>query len=253
MTVSPHSVKLSYSYMNKYGLFAPGICLHPWHRLEVCGESMTRFRQWYKTTRFKLGKFCFPAVEPLCILKENLRPEVRKHFDQAIKCIEKRNIPVGLLNLNMVLSLSPNHFLARVYRGRIYLRESQFRLASDDFIQANRISSYRFTHYNLYREYLVSVNHSNPAMENMTPDFEELFKGLVQAPNLRVRDQETDEPGESADLFQDESFLDEDLISLMEDLELTWEERERFGDMGPITGKEVDNTNWDLLIKKLRS
>ena len=214
---------------------------------------MTRLRQWYKTTRFKLGKLCFPALEPLCILKENLQPEVRKHFDQAIKSIEKCNIPVGLLNLNMVLSLSPNHFLARVYRGRIYLRESQFRLASDDFIQANRISSYRFTHYNLYREYLVSVNHTPPETEEVPQDFEELFKGLVQAPELPTRDHEAEDSSGPADPFQDDNFQDEDLISLMEDLELTWEERERFGDMGPITGEEVDDTNWDLLLKKLKS
>jgi len=245
---------MSYSYINKCGPFALENRLHPWRWLKVCGTTMTRFRHWYKTARFKLGKLLFPALEPLCILKENLKPEVRKHFDQAIQSIEKHNIPVGLLNLNMVLSLSPNHFLARMYRGRIYLRENQFRLASDDFIQANRISSYRFTHYNLYREYLVSVNQdSSPAAEEVTQDFEELFKGLVQAPDLHARDHETDEPGESADLFQDESYVDEDLISLMEDLELTWKERERFWDMGPITGKEVDETNWDLLLKKLRS
>ena len=85
------------------------------------------------------------------------------------------------------------------------------------------------------------------------PDFEELFKSLVQAPDLHARDHDTDEPGGSTDLFPDENYLDEDLISLMEDLELTWEERERFGDMGPITGKEVDDANWDLLFKKLKS
>ena len=244
---------MSHSYSNtNTGVLRPkSAFIHGW--LEVSGGLMTRLRQWYKTTRFKLGKFCFPVLEPLCILKENLQPEVRKHFDQAIKSIEKSNIPVGLLNLNMVLSLSPNHFLARVYRGRIYLTESQFRLASDDFIQANRISSYRFTHYNLYREYLISVNHSHPAGEEVTQDFKEFFKGLAQAPDLLPRDHETDESGGPVDLFQDENYLDEDLISLMEDLELTWEERERFGDMGPITGKEVDDTNWDLLLKKLKS
>lgn len=252
MTVLCRSVRMSQSYSNKYGFLVPKIRLHPCG-MEVFGGLMTRFRQWCKITRFKLGKFFFPALEPLCILKENLQPEVRKHFDQAIKSIEKRNIPVGLLNLNMVLSLSPNHFLARVYRGRIYLKESQFRLASDDFIQANRISSYRFTHYNLYREYLVSVNHFNPTGEEVTQDFDDLFKGLVQAPDLLPRDPETDESDGPVDLFQDENYLDEDLISLMEDLELTWEERERFGDMGPITGKEVDDTNWDLLLKKLNS
>ena len=58
----------------------------------------------------------------------------------------------------MVLSLNPRHFLARVIRGRIYIKEGQYRLASEDYLEANKISQYRFIHYDLYREYFLSVN-----------------------------------------------------------------------------------------------
>ena len=58
----------------------------------------------------------------------------------------------------MVLSLKPNHFLARVFRGRIYVKEGQYSLASEDYLEANRTSQYRFIHYDLYQEYFKSVN-----------------------------------------------------------------------------------------------
>jgi hypothetical protein len=89
---------------------------------------------------FKMGKTIFPLFEPMLKLAENKDPEVRRHFNQAI----------AILNLNMVLGLKPNHFLARIFRGRIYVKKGQFCLASEDYLEANRISQYRFSHYDLY-------------------------------------------------------------------------------------------------------
>ena len=79
----------------------------------------------------------------------------------------------------MVLSLKPNHFLARVFRGRIYVQEGQYRLASEDYLEANRISQYRFIHYDLYREYFKSVNNEfggqgGPILEKFDDVFESM-------------------------------------------------------------------------------
>ena len=178
-------------------------------------------------------------MEPLYILVENLRPEVRRHFEQAIRSLEKHNIASGLMNLNMVLSLKPNHFLARVYRGRIYLRENQFRLASDDFVLANDINGYRFTHYNIHQEYLDAVHEgAQRCKEDMdgidTIVCQEEFDSLLEGKG-------------GYELEDDELFL------LEEDLELTDEEKEKFEEMGPITNQETSRTNLDALIKQLTS
>ena len=92
---------------------------------------------------FKMGETIFPLFEPMLKLAENKDPEVRRHFNQALLSLKKSKQAIALLNLNMVLSLKPNHFLARVFRGRIYVKEGQYRLASEDYLEANRISQYR--------------------------------------------------------------------------------------------------------------
>ena len=94
-------------------------------------------------------------------------------------------MPVGLLNLNMVLSLRPDHFMARVYRGRIFLKENQFRLASVDFIRANKISPYRFTQYGLYSEYLKSINEGvGNLSDSVAENFNQVFNNLKNSPEL---------------------------------------------------------------------
>lgn len=202
---------------------------------------MHRTLEFLRAVRFHLGKWVFPVVEPVCILVENLRPEVRRHFEQAIRNLERHNLSGGLMNLNMVLSVKPDHFLARVYRGRIYLREKQFRLASDDFVQASEISPYRFAHYNVRREYLDAMHESNPPHKKETgaPSREALtqdeFESLLEM-----------EEGE-------ETFLEEEVTLIEEDLELTEDEKEKFQEMGPITGKEAANTDWDKVIRQLTS
>ena len=132
----------------------------------------------------KIKEAIFYLIEPFLKLTENRNLEVRRHFNQALLNLENSKQAIALLNLNMVISLKPNHFLARVFRGRIYVREGQYRLASEDYLEANRISHYRFIHYDLYREYFKSVNkefgtESDPILQN----FNEVFDSLNSTSN----------------------------------------------------------------------
>ena len=119
---------------------------------------MKKISHFFNLLCFKIGERVFPIFEPILKLAENKNPEVRRHFNQVLTSLDQRKQTLALLNLNMVLSLKPNHFLARVFRGRIYIKEGQYRLASEDYLEANRISKYRFIHYDLYQEYFKSVN-----------------------------------------------------------------------------------------------
>ena len=181
---------------------------------------------------------------------DNIHPDVRRHFDRALKSLEKKNMPVGLLNLNMVLSLRPNHFLARVYRGRIFLKEKQFRLASVDFIRANKISSYRLTHYELYSEYLESVNEGIGHLgDSMVSNFSRIFEALRQEPDNILYDPEMDEKEDGAEVVSGSRLALEREINS----DLTQDEKDRFQELGPITIKELEETDWESLIKKLAS
>lgn len=218
----------------------------------MLGFLLAKTRTGLSKARFQMGKLLFPLMEPLFILRENLRPEVRRHFDQAIKSLEKDNVAVSLLNLNMVLSLRPRHFLARVYRGRIYLRENQFRLASDDFIQANKISAYRFSHYGLYQEYTNWVNEGMGTLgSSMVHSFHQAFK-MPEKVSDTVQEWDSQDMAEQPEMSGEiDSYLEEDLPMVGGSPGLTLEEKHRFDTMGPITGQEVDQTDWDSLLKKL--
>lgn len=202
---------------------------------------MDRTLEFLRAIRYHLGRWVFPVIEPACILIENLRPQVRRHFEQAIKNLERHNLAGGLMNLNMVLSLKPDHFLARVYRGRIYLREKQFRLASEDFVQASEISAYRFSHYNVRREYLDTLHEGARSRKE----------------ELESAKRETLSPEEFESLLAmedgDEAFLEDDAALFEEDLELTAKEKEKFQEMGPISGHEAAGTDWDKVIRQLTS
>ena len=205
--------------------------------------------------RTSIGRFLFPAIEPTLIALENIRPDVRRHFDQALKSLENRNMPVGLLNLNMVLSLRPNHFMARVYRGRIFLKERQFRLASVDFIRANKISPYRFTHYGLYSEYLKSINEGvGNLSDSVTENFNHVFNNLKNSPEMISQDFEKEE---NDDCFEPvpplQMTMEDEQLALGESSDLTPEDIGRFDDMGPITQEEIEETDWENVIKKLAS
>jgi len=202
--------------------------------------------------RASIGKLLFPLLEPIFIALENIRPDVRRHFDQALKSLENKNMPVGLLNLNMVLSLRPNHFLARVYRGRIFLQEKQFRLASVDFIRANKISSYRFTRYGLYSEYLKSINEGVGHLSGAAADsFNRVFDDLTKHGHLHhgPEKEENEERFEPAPPLQ--LALEKDQSISENILDLTPEEIGRFDGLGPITQEEIAETDWESLIKKL--
>ncbi len=164
-------------------------------------------------------------------------------------------MPVGLLNLNMVLSLRPNHFLARVYRGRIFLKEKQFRLASVDFIRANKISPYRFTHYCLYSEYLKSINEGVGNLgDSVADNFNRVFDGLRKQGDLIPQASKNDEgkdclePAPPLQLALEKNQLVSGNI-----LDLTPEEIGRFDCLGPITQVEIEETDWESVIKRLAS
>ena len=56
-------------------------------------------------------------------LLDNRNSEIKKYFDQALKSFESNQSAISLLNLNMVLSLKQDHFMALVLRGRIYIKD----------------------------------------------------------------------------------------------------------------------------------
>jgi tetratricopeptide (TPR) repeat protein len=198
---------------------------------------------------FKMGENVFPLLEPMLKLFENKDPEVRRHFNQALLSLKKSKQAIALLNLNMVLSLKPNHFLARVFRGRIYVKEGQYRLASEDYVEANRISKYRFIHYDLYREYLKSVN-KEFGRQGREPfnSFDNVLDPmhLIQS----CKDLET----EAGQEFQGNPSLTETYdIDSYYYLALTPEEKGKFEILGPISQEEMEETDWDQFMDDLNS
>ena len=197
----------------------------------------------------KIKEAIFYLIEPFLKLTENRNPEVRRHFNQALLNLENSKQAIALLNLNMVISLKPNHFLARVFRGRIYVREGQYRLASEDYLEANRISHYRFIHYDLYREYFKSVNkefgtESDPILQN----FNEVFDSLNSTSNPQYW-----ESNKGREYKEKLSLIEADKRGLPSDFSLTAEEKEKFRILGPISQQEVEETDWDSFMDELNS
>ena len=188
-------------------------------------------------------------MEPFLRLTENRNLEVRRHFNQALLNLQNSKQAIALLNLNMVISLKPNHFLARVFRGRIYVREGQYRLASEDYLEAKRISHYRFIHYDLYREYFKSVNkefgaESDPILQN----FNEVFDSLNSASNPQYW-----ELNKGREYKEKLSLIEADKRGFPSDFSLTAEEKEKFRTLGPISQQEVEETDWDSFMDELNS
>ena len=213
-------------------------------------ENTKTFLCWI---RFKVGDFFFPLLEPIFRVRENWDSEVKKHFHQAIQNLEENKTTVALLNLNMVLSLQPRHFLARVYRGKIYLNGDRSRLASEDYLQANKISPYRFLHYHLSREYFASVKKEFGDMgASITKNFDQIFEVLRQSQGSPKEKAEVDDNQEVLEQLPDYDNLEFDM-----DLEdagaLEGAENQKFKEMGPITKKEIAMTDWERLIKDLTS
>lgn len=197
----------------------------------------------------KTVKAIFYLLEPFLKLVENRDTEVRRHFSQALLHLKKSNQAIALLNLNMVISLKSNHFLARVFRGRIYVREGQYRLASEDYLEANRISHYRFTHYDLYREYFKSVNNEfGPQSEPILKNFNEILDSLNLISNSQYR--KSDRGRE----FQEKPSLIEAYQSdSLKEFCLNAEEKEKFHILGPISQKEVEENDWDSFMDEIKS
>ena len=202
---------------------------------------------------FKLGKFVFPVLESILHFLENKDAEVRRHFNQAIFSANEKKQAIALLNLNMVLSLNPKHFLARVFRGRIYIREGQYRLASEDYLEANKISQYRFIHYDLYREYFRSVNSKlGLAEDSIVKNFDQVF-------GVSLNQHDGNSNYGSADIAKQVKEMhammeagsnEENEINFKEFL-LSPDETKKFMIMGPITQEEVEGTDWDQLTDDL--
>ncbi len=204
-------------------------------------------------TQFKLGEFIFPVFEPMLRLLENKDPEVRQHFKQALSSMNEKKRAIALLNLNMVLSLNPKHFLARVFRGRIYIKEGQYRLASEDYLEANKISQYRFIHYDLYREYFRSVNSEFGEVEDtIIQNFDPVFEALQLQQDGGSRDAKVDMGQEVQERLAmiEAGFKVGDEITFQE-LALSPDEMERFQVLGPITQEEIEETDWDQLADDL--
>ncbi len=219
----------------------------------MSGREFENTRTFLCWLRFKIGHFFFPLLEPIFRVRENWDSEVKKHFHQAIQNLEENKTTVALLNLNMVLSLQPRHFLARVYRGKIYLNGDRSRQASEDYLQANRISPYRFLHYHLSREYFASVKKEFGDMgASITKNFDQIFEVLRQSQGSPKEKPEVDDNQEVLEQLPDYDNLEFDM-----DLEdagaLEGSENQKFKEMGPITKKEIAMTDWDRLIKDLTS
>ncbi|MBT6345549.1 MAG: hypothetical protein HOJ49_02300 [Nitrospina sp.] len=215
--------------------------------------KLKRINRLSRLARFKVGGLVFPMFEPMLRFIENKDPEVRRHFNQALCSLKEKKQAIALLNLNMVLSLNPKHFLARVFRGRIYIKEGQYRLASEDYLEANKISEYRFIHYDLYREYFRSVNREFGEMGgNISNKLDPIFEALQFQQDNGFRDGKTDmiqEVQENSSMT--EAGLEEgDEISFQE-LALSPDEKERFQVLGPITQQEVEEADWDQFMEDL--
>ena len=211
--------------------------------------GVKKIRQLWDMYYSKIRKALFYVFEPFLRVVENRDSEVRRHFNQALLNLKNSKQAIALLNLNMVISLKPNHFLARVFRGRIYLREGQYRLASEDYLEANRISHYRFIHYDLYREYFKSVNNefgaeSDPILQN----FNEVFDSLNSTSNPQYW-----ESNKGREFKEKLSLIEADKSGSPLDFSLTVEEKEKFRILGPISQQEVEETDWDSFMDELNS
>jgi len=219
----------------------------------MSGRELEKTGTILNWVRFKVGDFFFPLLEPLFRVGENWDSEVKRHFHQAIQNLEENRTTIALLNLNMVLSIQPRHFLARVYRGKIYLNDGRSRLASEDYLQANKISPYRFLHYHLSREYFASVKKEFGDMGvSITKNFDQIFEVLSQSQGNPKENSEADDSPDILEQLPDYDNLDFDM-DLADSDPMEGFNNQKFREMGPITKEEISMTDWDKLIKKLTS
>ncbi len=196
--------------------------------------------------QFKFGEFLFPILELVFRWTDNRDVEVKKHFQQAQLSLEKKRVSIAILNLNMVLSIKPSHFLSLVFRGKIYLREKRFKLAESDFFKAYKINPYRFIHYGLYNDYnsCVSLGQQKPQDQDFSKAIDFFNQHTTKTNN------------EFSEISEDEEFIPELIENTgldSEECDFTKKEKSKFSEMGPITQEEVQETDWDKLSKTLIS
>ena len=222
------------------------------------GSGFKKMRSLLDRVQFKVGALFFPVLELVFQWWENLDADVRRHFYQALKCRDSKQTAIALLNLNMVLNLKPDHFQALVCRARFYLKEGRCQLASEDFIKSNRISTYRFIHHDLHREYLQSVNKDSRDLSSLVVNnFTDALEALHKTEDIHpVRELKSADP--ISPLPMDRSAVEQEV----EESEVkpvpfkkfpfnTRREREKFKKLGPITQQEIKATDWDQLVEDL--
>ncbi|MFQ5674176.1 MAG: hypothetical protein ACE5G9_13925 [Nitrospinales bacterium] len=220
----------------------------------MCDLILKKISYAINFIQFKVGEFLFPAFESIFRMSENKDPKIKQYFDRAVNNLESKNLGVALLNLNLVLSLKPNHFLARVYRGRIYIHERRYRQAAEDYIRANQISRYRFIHYDLYREYFSSLDKgAGYVSSSLIQNFNQAFEMLEQGKSGLLNKQETGPVSESNSDQLSPAVDETKEPDLVKDLIFTPREQSKFRDLRPITRQEIRKTDWDQLIKDLIS
>jgi len=129
--------------------------------------------------------------------------------------------------------------------------EGQYRLASEDYLEANNISQYRFIHYDLYGEYFRSVNKEFGGVgRTIIKNFDQVFETL-QLQDSGPKDGEFDMGQEVQErLAMIEAGFKEDVS--FQEFVLSPDEVEKFTVMGPITQEEIEETDWDQLADDLK-
>ena len=122
-------------------------------------------------------------------------------------------------------------------------------------MEANKISQYRFIHYDLYREYFKSVNSEFGEMGGLIlKNFDQVFETLQFQQDSGFRDGKTDMGKEvQENLSMIEAGLKEGDEITFQELALSPDEKERFQVLGPITQKEIEETDWGQLSDDLTS
>jgi hypothetical protein len=126
-------------------------------------------------------------------------------------------------------------------------------LASEDYLEANKISKYRFIHYDLYREYFRSVNSKlGLAEDTIVNNFDQVFGASLnqQGGNSRYESADMDKQvKEMLAMMEVGSNVENEIIS--REFVLSPDETKKFMIMGPITQEEVGGPDWDQLADDL--
>ena len=224
-------------------------------RSPMFGLDFKKAHYFLNWIQFKVGELCFPVLEPISQWRENRDADVRRHFYQALRCLDSKKTAIALLNLNMVLSLKPDHFQGLVCRGRLYLNEGRCQLASEDFLKSNRVSPYRFIHNDLHQEYFRSINKDFTDLgASIVSNFTDVLEALSKSQKVPARKPEVADP---ASLSKERSVIEQKVegdeaekVSFKK-FSFNRQEREKFKKLGPITQQEIDDIDWDQLIQKL--